>query len=107
MTIISETPLACVPDAIPSAERGAHFARLARLFTESVREQRDLPDGYAFTFDAVAFDELTRWISLERHCCPFLRFTTELTPDAGAIRLQLTGPAGTREFLDAELHLSK
>ena len=107
MTIISEMPLACVPGAIPSAERGAHFARLARLFTESVREKRDVPGGYAFTFDADAFDELTRWISFERRCCPFLRFTIEVTPGAGAIRLQLTGPAGTREFLDAELHLSK
>ena len=107
MTTISETPLACVPDAIPTAERGAHFARLTRLFTESVLEKRDVPDGYAFTFDADAFDELTHWISLERRCCPFLRFTIELTPDAGEIRLQLTGPAGTREFLDAELHFSK
>ena len=95
--------LACVPGAIPAAERGAHFERLTRLFTTAVRERRALPDGYAYRFDAGAFEELARWMALERRCCPFLRFALEVAPDDGPVALRLTGPPGTRAFLDAEL----
>jgi hypothetical protein len=99
-------PLACVPGAIPAAERGAHFALVTRLFTEDARERRPLADGaagYAFRFDARAFDDVARWITNERRCCPFLTFGVELSPDGGPLWLRLAGPAGTREFLDAEL----
>lgn len=95
--------LACVPDAIPASERDAHFARLTRLFTTAVRERRTLPDGYAYRFDADVFDEIARWVSHERRCCPFLAFAIELAAADGAIWVRLTGPVGTREFLDAEL----
>jgi hypothetical protein len=99
----SALPLACVPGAIPAAERAEHFARLTRLFTTELRQRRTLPDGYAFRFDAAAFDELARWITHERRCCPFLSVTIELAPADGAIWVRLAGPEGTREFLDAEL----
>ena len=96
-------PLACVPGAIPAAERPAHFERLGRLFGTEVRERRTSADGYVYRFDAAAFDELARWVTNERRCCPFLRFTLELTPGDGPIWVSLTGPTGTQTFLDAEL----
>jgi hypothetical protein len=96
-------PLACVPGAIPEAERPVHFRRLTRLFTDAVRQRRELPDGRAFRFDADALDELARWIAHERSCCPFLRFVIEVAPGGGPVWVSLTGPAGTREFLSAEL----
>ena len=99
----STIPLACVPGAIPAAERTAHFQRVSRLFTSELRERREIPDGYAYRFDADAFDDLAHWITNERRCCPFLTFTLELTPDGGPIWVRLSGPAGTRAFLDAEL----
>lgn len=102
-------PLACVPGALPAAERPAHFALAARLFREAAREQRPAPgdaggrvEGYAFRFDAPAFDEVARFVANERRCCPFLTFTLELAPDGGPLWLRLTGPAGTRAFLEAE-----
>ena len=102
-------PLSCVPGAIPAAERDAHFALARRLLAESARERRALSageDGYAFRFDADAFDDVARWITNERRCCPFLTFTLELAPDAGPMWVRLAGPAGTRELLDAELPLT-
>ena len=99
-------PLACVPGAIPAAERATHFARIGWLFGAEVRATHELPDGRAYTFDADAFDEVARWVTLERRCCPFLTFALELTPAAKALRLRLTGPAGTRAFLDTELPTS-
>ncbi len=95
-------PLACVPGAIPADERAAHFARLGRLLTAEVRERRTLPDGYAFRFDAAAFDDVARWVALERRCCPFLDFAIELAHDGGPLWVRLSGPPGTRELLDAQ-----
>jgi hypothetical protein len=96
-------PLACVPGAIPTGERAAHFALLQRLFGESAQERRDVPGGYAFRFDAASFDDVARFVELERLCCPFLTFNLDVSAQAGPLWLRLTGPEGTREFLDAEL----
>ncbi len=95
--------LACVPEAIPLSERPGHFALLTRLFGEAARERRDVPNGYAFRFDAEVFDDIARFVALERLCCPFLAFVIELAPDGGPLWLSMTGPARTREFLDLEL----
>lgn len=109
MTTTTTTPaapdlaLACVPGAIPAAERAAHFRLVHRLFTTAARERRRLPDGYAYRFDAEAFDDLARWITNERLCCPFLAFSIELAPAGGAILVRLAGPEGTHAFIDAEL----
>lgn len=36
-------------------------------------------------------------------CCPFLRFQLTVEPGRGPIWLELTGPAGTREFVAHEI----
>ena len=97
------TPLACIPGAIPAGERRAHFALLSRLFGAELRERREVPGGCAYRFDADAFDDVARWAANERRCCPFLTFTLELAPDEGPLWVRLTGPEGTRAFLEAEL----
>ena len=96
-------PLACVAAAIPAAERPAHFALVGRLFAEQARERRDVADGYAFRFDAEVFDDVARFVTNERRCCPFLTFALELSPDGGPLWLRLSGPPGTRALLDEEL----
>jgi len=101
------TPLACVPEAIPASERPGHFTLLTRLFGETVRERRDVPNGYAFRFGAESFEDVARFVALERLCCPFLQFVIELSPNAGPLWLSLTGPETTREFLDVELPTRK
>ena len=94
-------PLACVPGAIPQAERSAHFDLLTQLGSR-VHDKRELSDGYAYCFDARDFDDVARWIANERRCCPFLRFVVELESGGGPMWVRLTGPGGTRDFLDAE-----
>jgi hypothetical protein len=98
--------LACAADAIPAVERPAHFALLTRLFRDHARERRpmaDGADGYEFRFDADAFDDVARFVANERRCCPFLTFVVELTPNGGPLWVRLSGPEGSRVFLDAEL----
>ena len=73
-------PIACTltPDAL-SARKAGLLARVVRQATARV----DLED--------------------ERACCRFLRFTLIVEPDGGPLSLTLTGPPGTRDFLDALL----
>jgi len=101
-----QLPLACVRGAISPDERAAHFQLIDRLFREPVREpllMDDLPDGYEFQFEPNVLADLARFISNERLCCPFLVFNLRLAANGGPISLAMSGPAGTREFLDAEL----
>lgn len=97
-------PLACVPGAIPAEERAGHFELIQRLFREA-RERRLIENGYAFRFGSSALVDIARFTENERRCCPFLAFVIEQEPMGGPLWLRLTGPAGTREFLEAELRL--
>ena len=67
-------------------------------------ERRDnLADGlrleFAASADTIAL--IARAVEAERHCCRFLRFGITVEPDGGPVFLELTGPAGTREFVSA------
>lgn len=65
-----------------------------------VSEVKELENGFAYQFpDGTLLPELANLIQLERQCCPFLSF--RLTVEAGhaAVSLEMTGPAGTKEFL--------
>jgi hypothetical protein len=98
-------PLACVPGAIPADERAAHFALAAELFGAGGQERRALEEGYAFRFAPERLDGVTRFVANERRCCPFLEFGITVAPSGGPVWLRMTGPAGTRAFLEAELRL--
>jgi hypothetical protein len=45
-------------------------------------------------------------IAVERQCCQFLTFELTAEPGLGEIRLRLSGPPGTPEFLTSELGLT-
>jgi hypothetical protein len=96
------TPLACVPGAIPAAERTAHFARLRNLFAMQMLERVEVDDGFAWRFDVDALDEIATFVSLERLCCPFLHFRIDVHPDDGPVWLTIHGPPGSRSFVEAE-----
>jgi hypothetical protein len=95
--------LACVPEAIPAAEREAHFALAKRVWWELPAERRELPDGYGLRFDPEQYAVLATFIANERLCCPFLRFTLEVTPGQGPLWLRVTGDERAKEALRGEL----
>jgi hypothetical protein len=61
----------------------------------------DLENGLRFHFATCPglLSELASIIEREQVCCSFLRFQISIEPGAGAITLEVTGPAGTREML--------
>jgi hypothetical protein len=99
-------PVACVPSAIPAAERSAHFALARKLFAEIATERKVLSDGYAFRFDASELEAVARFVANECRCCPFMTFELEIASASGPLWLRMTGPEGTRAVLDAELSLA-
>lgn len=106
MTTDGSIPLACVPGAIPAAERATHFALAAEMFG-AVAERRDEADGYAFRWGADQLPRVMRFVTNERLCCPFLEFTITVEPADGPVWLRMSGPAGTRAFLEAELRMGQ
>ena len=98
--------LACVPTAIPAAERAQHFGTARALLNELAVERTDLVDGYAFRFTPDKLLQLTQFIDSERKCCPFMTFELHMAPEAGPIWLRMKGPEGTRAVMQAELSLS-
>jgi hypothetical protein len=95
-----DLPIACTlsPEALKARRENLPDALVQRS-----TERTELPDGLRlrFTADAQLLAEIARTVDAERLCCRFLTFTIIVSPDGGPITLDLTGPTGTREFLDA------
>jgi hypothetical protein len=98
------SPFACVMDAIEPDKREQHISTAKQLF-RSIKEFRELPNGYAFHLpdEPDMLLKIAEFISLERLCCPFLGFTLEVEPERGAVWLKLTGREGVKPFLRAEI----
>lgn len=93
-------PIACTLN--PAALR-ARKANLLNVMLRRALERRELPDGYRLRFasEGGILLEIARMVEAERQCCRFLCFAVTVDPDEGPITLDLTGPAGAREFLAA------
>ena len=91
----------CNLAALDTSQRDRH-ARLASELMASVTAIDELPDSYVLGFppESALLVPLVEWVSLERLCCPFLYFKVGLTPLT--LRLELGGPPGVKEFLQAE-----
>jgi hypothetical protein len=101
----NEMPIACRPAALTADER--ERSRILRNeIAAAASKTVELPNGYSFLLrgDPQVFRSAAEWITLERRCCPFLSFEIVWAQgDATAPRLSLTGPAGTKGFLAAEM----
>ena len=97
---MAELPIACTltPEALRTRREGL-LVDLARR----AAHREDLSDGLRLKFapagDTIAL--IARTIEAERHCCRFIRFSMTVEPDGGPVWLDLTGPAGTRDFVSA------
>jgi hypothetical protein len=95
---MSELPIACTlaPDALRLRREEllpglVRRAETRELLATGVRLQ--------FASSADVLGDIVRMIDAERQCCRFLRFELSVAPDLAPITLDVTGPAGTAEFL--------
>jgi len=96
---MSELPIACT---LTSSDLQERRTTVLEKFRREITESKELDNGYAYSLSAeTSLQDLATMIDLERQCCPFLRFRVEVEP--AGVRLELTGPPGTKEFLSALL----
>lgn len=105
--LTNEAPLFCDLNALDPAQREKHQANTEQLFG-SVEQIEELPDGYAFRWraESVTILKVADFISLEHLCCPFFNFALELEAENGPLWLKLSGRAGVKQFILAELDLA-
>jgi hypothetical protein len=95
---VSELPIACTLQPRELAARAAALLPgVARLAISRI----PIEGGYRFEFapSSETLSAIVGAIDADRQCCRFLRFQLTIDPDQGPVRLDVTGPAGTREFL--------
>ena len=95
-----ELPIACTLDEANLARRADEVRE--ELFSGAI-EWRELETGYAFCFpsDPEWVAKIAAFIASERTCCSFFRFALDFEPGMGPIWLSLTGPAGTKTFIES------
>lgn len=99
-----ESPFVCNPNAMTAEQRRRHQGILEQL-RASAQGVDELPDGYALRLPANAALTMlaAEFMTLESLCCPFLSFGLKLElPEQKLLRLELTGPEGIKQFLQAE-----
>jgi hypothetical protein len=94
----TDVPVACTPSTVPANEKNRWFAVGKQIYS-AVEELRELPDGYACRLpgDEATIIRAAEYIALDRLCCRFATWELRVEPNAGAIWLKITGPAGTKE----------
>jgi len=91
----------CNLGALTSAER-ARDKELVPVLASALRERKDLPDGYAYRFDARVMKELGEWLDIVAKCCQPLEYQLALEPQpGGALWVRITGHEA-KEFIAAE-----
>ena len=95
---MNDLPIACTltPEALATRKAGL----LPGLVRQAAAVE-SIVDGLQLTFSADAVMAIASTIDAERRCCRFLRFEVSVEPDEGPVRLTVTGPPGTAEFLAA------
>lgn len=102
----SESPFFCNLSALDGDQR-KHHRELTQKLRESVKEIRELTDGYAFRFttETNRITLLAEWVALERLCCPFFAFQLEVGSDASPLWLRITGREGVKAFMQVEFEI--
>ena len=98
--------IACRPHALDKAQRKRQ-QELLELMHRSAQAKEELPDGFGFRLAAepALFQQAAEWISLERRCCPFVRFALEWKED-DSVWVGLSGGPGVKAAIAAEMGFS-
>jgi len=94
--------IACTPDAVPADQR-ERWMQVGMQVYAAVEEIQELPDGYRLRLpnDAATLIKAAEYVSLDRLCCTFLRWSRVVEPhgDGGALWLHLSGSEEIKAYL--------
>ena len=96
----SKIPVAC---SLNDAEFRKRREEVLNEIKDGISETAELKNGFVFSFpkEDLWIQRLAEMIILERACCPFINFKLSIEPHQDSIKLFLTGPKGTKEFVSA------
>lgn len=96
----SELPIAC---NLNDSQFQRRRTEPVKTFQKKVLEIKELDEGFAYRFaaDENQIADLAQLITFERECCPFLEFNLRIEAANGPVWLELTGPEGTKDFLQS------
>ena len=68
-------------------------------------EKKETDNGIRYKFDSSdkMLDLISSFIKTERMCCDFFDFTVTVEAETGFMWLELSGPKGTKEFVNEEI----
>ena len=97
-----DIPIVC---CLTGAELRERAETLLAQFRSAVIGIEELRDGYAFRVPGEGkwIATIAEMIVAERQCCPFLTFELVAQPGMGPVVVRVTGPADTKDFLNAIL----
>ena len=95
-----DLPVVCT---FAPAELTARATQLLPGVVTAATAQHAIEGGFRFEFqpNGEVLASVVRMIDAERQCCQFLRFQLTVEPALGPVVLEVTGPAGSQEFLRA------
>ncbi|HKW15336.1 MAG TPA: hypothetical protein VJS69_12685 [Candidatus Krumholzibacteria bacterium] len=85
-----------------SAQDLEQYRTLSENLRASLKETKELGNGYAFKLPGDALVSTSQWIAYERRCCPFFDFALELPHDGGPLWVRITGEPGVKQFIATE-----
>ena len=70
-----------------------------------ILERKELKKRHSYKFKAIdnVIDELAEFVKTERACCSFFSFTLSISAYKNEVWLKITGPQGSKEFINTEL----
>jgi hypothetical protein len=102
---VSETPMRDLPIVctLQPGELNARATDLLPGVVASANARHVIENGFRFEFepDGEVLTSIIRMIDAERQCCRFLRFQLTVEPAGGPVVLEVTGPPGSQQFLEA------
>tara|TARA_B100000676_G_scaffold302353_1_gene351133 strand:- start:3868 stop:4227 length:360 start_codon:yes stop_codon:yes gene_type:complete len=83
--------------------------QLLNIVLDSIKHVAETESGYLLKFGTDQEDMvlISDWLLTEKICNPFLRFTLHVESNNGPISVELSGPAGTKDFLESTLSLKR
>lgn len=96
------TPLTLVSCSLDEGELADRSEMYRRTLFAGALERCERTDGYAYRFagDDESRASIEAFVDAERRCCSFLQIDVSYGAGLGPIWLTLTGPRGTRQFIE-------